>query len=116
MSESRPEESPQNEQGDAQTPAEAPTEPAEANDTAPDTSDPGTTGETQASSNVVRPKIVTSPAKEGMAEQGSSTTTETAANKTESTKAEDKPTPTQEEEFVVVQLSDGQQSEAQGTG
>jgi hypothetical protein len=116
MSESRPEESPQNEQGDAQVLGDAATEPVERNGTAPDTSEEGNVGVTEETSNGEQATTDTSVVKEDMAEETQSTATVAAVTENSSSTVEDKPAPTQEEEFVVVHLTDGQhQAESQGT-
>ena len=115
MSESHPEESPQNEQGDAQAPNNVSTAQTENNEATLDTSDVGNTIVAEETSNVDQSTMETSAAKVDMAEEGQGTTEESVVKEESSSNTEEKTAPTQEEEFVVVQLTDGQQGEQQGT-
>jgi len=115
MSESQPEESLPTERDDAQVSEDATTEPVKKNDTAPDTVEEGNAGVAEETSTVEQPTLETSAVKEDMPEDAQSATAETAATEGPSLNGEDTTARTQDEEFVVIQLTDGEQAESQGT-
>ena len=115
MSESQPEESLPTERDDAQVSEDVTTEPVKKSDTASDTVEEGNAGVAEETSTVEQSTLETSAVKEDMPEDAQSATAETAITEGPSSNGEDTTARTQDEEFVVIQLTDGEQAESQGT-
>lgn len=114
MSESHPDESPQNDRGDAGNPSDMTTESADDHGAKLDTSNVGNGPVAEETLNVDQQAIESSVPKKDMPED-QTMAEESVKEQQSSSSIQESTAPRQEEEFVVVQLTDGQQGEPQGT-
>lgn len=114
MSESHPDDSPQNDLSDARNVSDMTMESADGHGTKPDTFEIGNGPVAEETLNVDQQALESSAAREDLPEDPSMAQ-ESVKEQDALSSVLERAAPRQEEEFVVVQLTDGQQVEAQGT-